>query len=276
MAAWTVLSWEKAIYMIEQGTQACNINENPLYISCPGAPAPKALSSGLTSSTALKSVPPSTAYRNKKLAQLGLGVNDIVVTRTERGTYLSPSESLKNRLIEAENKRQSKQQPPAEIHSEAHLRDDDDGFNLNATYSTDIDYSRLGWDITSGDFNADGYADVVMSAPGNKEKLYLMITNYCSLTLSQKAMTVPWAESSFSMEAKESSFSLKLSVTPPIISKDSRHTVALVPPLEFSIGTAIRSTISLFQLLRLEPPHSTTWVRYSCIVRRRTISFYFC
>jgi len=166
MAAWTVLSWEKAIYMLEQGTQACNINENPLFISCPGAPAPNALTSSSGSTTPLRSVPPPTEYRNKMIARLGLGMDDIVISRTERGTYLSPSESLKKRLIEASKNKNEQSEPLGEIHSEAHIEEDDDGFQLNATYSTDVDYSRLGWDISSGDFNADGYADVVLSAPG--------------------------------------------------------------------------------------------------------------
>ena len=142
MAAWSVLLWHKSIDMLEHGTDVCVIPKSPLFINC----------NKTGHATGLK-----TKQSNRKLKNPGTAIlqeihkkvnlSDLNIRRTERGSYLSLSESLQAKAL---NKRELSR--GCHGSENCHLKVianennvDQVGLTTPAEYWSSVPYARLGW-----------------------------------------------------------------------------------------------------------------------------------
>ncbi|CAH1773748.1 unnamed protein product [Owenia fusiformis] len=90
MSVWTTNIWDKALFMLDKGTSACDLPHNPLYISC-----------NMTNLEA----PPRKQQGSRNAEKNGFFVasrfpglsrGDVLIRRTKRGVYLSASKRVKH------------------------------------------------------------------------------------------------------------------------------------------------------------------------------------
>lgn len=162
MAAWSVLLWHKTIDMLEHGTDVCVIPKSPLFINC----------NKTDHATGLK-----TKQSNRKLKNPGtvilqeihkkVNLSDLNIRRTERGSYLSLSESLQAKTL---NKRELSWgcRGSENCHLEVIANEnsaDQVPLTTPAEYWSSMPYARLGWSLVYGNFNGLNHS-LVIGAPG--------------------------------------------------------------------------------------------------------------
>ncbi|XP_013399325.1 phosphatidylinositol-glycan-specific phospholipase D isoform X2 [Lingula anatina] len=143
MAAWTDNLWHTTLYMLENGTESCQIPKNPLYINC-----------GNTSKSFLDKRKVKNGFFSKPLMH-GLSPKDVLVRKSKRGAYLTLGMELKKRLRLATRKI-----------SDSTIRAQPKQVQPKAVYRVNSTYARLGWSLLNGDVNHDGYEDLIMGSPG--------------------------------------------------------------------------------------------------------------
>ncbi|XP_060045275.1 phosphatidylinositol-glycan-specific phospholipase D isoform X2 [Erinaceus europaeus] len=152
MAFWSTNIYRLTSFMLENGTSACSLPENPLLITCGG---------NQTNTQSSKVQKNDYFHRNLTVSltkDAGKNIN-----HTERGVFFSVdswtshSLSFMYRALE----RNLRTMFTSDSHQLLkHVS------SPSASYFLSSPYARLGWAMASADFNQDGYGDLVVGAPG--------------------------------------------------------------------------------------------------------------
>ncbi|XP_046308483.1 phosphatidylinositol-glycan-specific phospholipase D [Marmota monax] len=151
MVFWSTNIYRLTSFMLENGTSACDLPENPLFIAC----------GGQRNHSHVAKVQKIDFHRNVTAPitkDLGRNIN-----YTERGVFFSvdtwtpDSMSFMYQALERNLRTvfMARSQEPLK-HISSPL----------ASYFTSVPYARLGWAMASADLNQDGYSDLVVGVPG--------------------------------------------------------------------------------------------------------------
>lgn len=86
MAAWSAKIWEEVIFMLENGTNDCNMDDNTLFVNCTGYLPPGRTTPASSEST----MKPRNPGRRYPLRMGTWNSEHVKKTRTSRGIYFSP------------------------------------------------------------------------------------------------------------------------------------------------------------------------------------------
>lgn len=146
MATWTQLSWNKVLYMIENGVEKCQLDHNIININCNFDKNNKKLSK---TNKKLKTKEP------KFYNQLPIDENLIEKKILNKGLVLSASPLWKKVLQKNSEIIEYGEKSYGNIAT----------VQSNSTYYVLNDYASLGWSFAVGDINSDGSDDLIMGAP---------------------------------------------------------------------------------------------------------------
>ncbi|KAL8584655.1 hypothetical protein ACOMHN_002384 [Nucella lapillus] len=158
MAVWTQNVWRKSILMLNNGTQACQLDHNPLFIHCKGD------KHGPLKKTRGRRPERNGFYRKRQFT--GVRQKDIVVTERLRGVTLQPGPRVVEALVLKEREKAAALEK-GKLHwkqSQSNQKSPD------AVYSVNNTYAKLGWSMASGDLDGDGNDDIIIGAPGYRFK----------------------------------------------------------------------------------------------------------
>lgn len=156
MAAWTNRKWHDAITMIENGTSACKIPHNPLFINC----SKKHDTAGSHSPTLPR--PTTTPYTGD------LTIKDFRIEKSDRGISIRPGQKLKTRLKELKSHASAVKDAKSESNK---LKDD---YHWRVFFEDQNYGSLLGKSLAAADVDGDGNVDVAIGAPGFSHKENIM------------------------------------------------------------------------------------------------------
>ncbi|XP_071955087.1 phosphatidylinositol-glycan-specific phospholipase D-like [Antedon mediterranea] len=147
MAVWTTNLWRTSLWMLQTGTEDCQIPHSTLFISCPNQ------TDVYQNQRNIK-----TTSLHSRLHLHGLSLDEVKYRRTERGVYISASARLKRKLKSLQKKEMMKKQKlrlKTRYHQEP----------LTTLYVENA-YAKLGWSFITEDLNGDGVMDLIVGAPG--------------------------------------------------------------------------------------------------------------
>ncbi|XP_076462719.1 phosphatidylinositol-glycan-specific phospholipase D-like isoform X2 [Babylonia areolata] len=157
MAVWTQNVWRKAVLMLEEGTGACHLDHNPLYIGCQGqTDRPHKRSRGG------RRPERNGFYSPRRFTQVGR--EDVVVRKSLRGVTLQPDTQLQEALLLKQKERAATFMKKKVNSKRGRLESNEKA--PDAVYSVSNSYAKLGWSMAAGDLDGDGNDDVVIGAPG--------------------------------------------------------------------------------------------------------------
>ncbi|XP_033118373.1 phosphatidylinositol-glycan-specific phospholipase D-like [Anneissia japonica] len=147
MAVWTTNIWRASLFMLQNGTESCQIPHSTLFINCPNqVDINKKLSD--TKMTALHS----------KLYLNDLSLEDVNYRRTDRGVYIGASSKLKRKF--------NLLQKADYIKAQKSMRKSSSSQQPVTTFYVKNDYAKLGWCFLTEDINGDNVTDLIVGAPG--------------------------------------------------------------------------------------------------------------
>ncbi|KAK3086170.1 hypothetical protein FSP39_014629 [Pinctada imbricata] len=161
MAGWTFNKWHDVANMLENGTSACQLPHNPLYINCT---KPKTeitrRNSGREEINGYFVQPPLN----------GLTIKDIDIRKIHRGVHIKPGEQLSQRIRDVKKLRKIRL-----LKSKENREKVNDERRVRINYNVNETEALLGWSLTKGDFDKDGNEDLVIGAPfyGEDENPYM-------------------------------------------------------------------------------------------------------
>eukprot|EP00057_Strongylocentrotus_purpuratus_P034386 XP_795000.3 PREDICTED: phosphatidylinositol-glycan-specific phospholipase D [Strongylocentrotus purpuratus] len=151
MASWSQRLWHDTIDMLENGTDVCDVPNNPIYINC----------SRITAST--KPLPPGRRKTplqglRSKINLHGLDKQDVKVTPSTRGVYLSPADSVKEQLQTISERVREKERKIKSLSG----KDE----RPTSTFHVGDPYARLGQSMTKSEHYGTKTEDLILGAPG--------------------------------------------------------------------------------------------------------------
>ncbi|XP_053458035.1 phosphatidylinositol-glycan-specific phospholipase D isoform X2 [Nycticebus coucang] len=151
MAFWTTNIYRLTSFMLENGTSGCNLPENPLFITC----------SGQKNTTQGSKVQKNDFHRNLTASL----TKDIErnLNYTDRGVFFSVDSWTPDSvsfMYQALERNLRTMFTAGSQESQKYVS------TPIASYFLSVPYARLGWTMTSADLNQDGYADLIVGAPG--------------------------------------------------------------------------------------------------------------
>ncbi|XP_061168094.1 phosphatidylinositol-glycan-specific phospholipase D-like [Saccostrea echinata] len=156
MAGWTNRKWHDAITMLENGTKACHIPHNPLFINC-----------SKKQDTALMFYPKPRRQTDRPYTG-DLSVSDFQIRRSQGAISIKPGHKLKKRLTELKsqvNKIKKQKLEPEQVGDDYHWK----------IYFNDYNHgSLLGKSLAAADIDGDGNVDVAIGAPGFSQNENMM------------------------------------------------------------------------------------------------------
>jgi len=109
MAAWTAKIWNETAYMLEHGTEKCNMQRSTMHVNCTGYLPVESGQSGTKKNPG----------RLHQLQNAGWNTSDVEVVRTGRGVYFEPGEAMMN-VIRRETERRSRKQEQLETNKNSY------------------------------------------------------------------------------------------------------------------------------------------------------------
>lgn len=149
MVGWTQRSWNNVVTMLEKGTGSCNLEYNPVFVTC--------------NKTTKMNPAKYDKVKNGhyvKYNKHGLTEKDFDVTRTPRGINIQPGKNLQKRLQKNRDLINLKEKPFMDKKTDA--KNDIPSAKIMVGGS----YARFGWSISSGDIDHDGNKDIIVGSPG--------------------------------------------------------------------------------------------------------------
>ncbi|XP_008260728.2 phosphatidylinositol-glycan-specific phospholipase D isoform X2 [Oryctolagus cuniculus] len=160
MAFWSTNIYRVTSFMLENGTRACSLPENPLFIACGGQ------QNNTFSSKAVK----NDFHRN--LTQSTTKDIRRNINYTERGVFFSVDSWTPDSLSFAYQALEERIRTMLTGSSGEPLKHIT---SPSASYYLSSPYARLGWTMVSADLNQDGYGDLVVGAPGYSRTGHIQI-----------------------------------------------------------------------------------------------------
>ena len=99
MAAWTAKIWNETAYMLEHGTDKCNMQRSTMHVNCTGYLPTESRQTGTKKN-------PGRLY---PLQNAGWNTSDVEKVRRGRGVYFAPGKAMMN-VIRAEKERRWQKQ----------------------------------------------------------------------------------------------------------------------------------------------------------------------
>ncbi|XP_069814028.1 phosphatidylinositol-glycan-specific phospholipase D isoform X2 [Dendropsophus ebraccatus] len=152
MAAWSTNIFHIVSFLLDNGTSDCCLPENPIFIQC----NVQKRDFNLPGKIRLQNNESRDFNSSSSIKSVG---TDII--SSESGVYYQINEwaessmQLMNSVTQAVNVRNM-----FKFQYSNHIS------TPSATYFVNSSYSRLGWSVTTGDLNNDGWDDLVVGAPG--------------------------------------------------------------------------------------------------------------
>ncbi|KAG8571514.1 hypothetical protein GDO81_011676 [Engystomops pustulosus] len=153
MAAWSTNIFHVVSFLLENGTSYCHLPENPIFIQCNMQKREFRL-------PGKKQLQNNESYRDFNTTSLIKPMGTYIIS-SETGVYYQLNhwaESSMQLIASATNAVNMKNLFKFQYSN--HIN------TPSATYSVNSPYSRLGWSVTTGDLNNDGWDDLVIGAPG--------------------------------------------------------------------------------------------------------------
>ncbi|XP_051025324.1 phosphatidylinositol-glycan-specific phospholipase D [Acomys russatus] len=152
MAFWSTNIYRLTSFMLENGTSACYLPENPLFISCDGQRKPTPSSSKVQKNDFHRNlaVPISKDIRKN-------------LNYTERGVFYSTVSWAPESIAFVYQTLERNLRTMFMGSSQTSLKHVS---SPSASYFLSVPYARLGWVMASADLNQDGHGDLVVGAPG--------------------------------------------------------------------------------------------------------------
>lgn len=160
MAFWSTNIYRVTSFMLENGTRACSLPENPLFIAC-GGQQNNTFSSKAVKNDFHRNLTPSTTKDIRRN-----------INYTERGVFFSVDSWTPDSLSFAYQALEERIRTMLTGSSGEPLKHIT---SPSASYYLSSPYARLGWTMVSADLNQDGYGDLVVGAPGYSRAGHIQI-----------------------------------------------------------------------------------------------------
>ncbi|ELU17925.1 hypothetical protein CAPTEDRAFT_196848 [Capitella teleta] len=147
MATWSSHVIGHTVTMLDHGTDVCELPENPLYIECNQIRDNRLRSKRSVHQLKNPGIDEEFLLKTSSL----IDEDEVIVTRSARGVYFEPTESLKRKIMQS-----IKSAPKVDV---------DDAVLPDFSYSSSGEYSRFGEAVITGDVNNDGLDDLIIGAP---------------------------------------------------------------------------------------------------------------
>ncbi|XP_069586973.1 phosphatidylinositol-glycan-specific phospholipase D isoform X1 [Ranitomeya imitator] len=151
MAAWSTNIFHIMSFLLDNGTSGCYMPENPIFIQCN---AKKEFN--IPRQMRLQNNESFRDFNSSSMKSVG---TDITVS--ESGVYYQLNEWAEStmQLIASASK-------TVNVKNLFTFQYSNHVYTPSTTYFVNSPYSRLGWSVTTGDLNNDGWEDLVVGAPG--------------------------------------------------------------------------------------------------------------
>ncbi|XP_040288817.1 phosphatidylinositol-glycan-specific phospholipase D [Bufo bufo] len=151
MAAWSTNIFHVMSFLLDNGTSDCYLPENPVFIQCNVQKRNFNLPGKIR-------VPNNESYRDSNSSMALIGTD---IISKESGVYYQLNEWAESSMQLLSSAIQA-----ANIKNMLKFQYSNHIYTPSATYFVNSPYSRLGWTVTKGDLNNDGWEDLVVGAPG--------------------------------------------------------------------------------------------------------------
>jgi hypothetical protein len=150
MSTWTQISWNKTLYMLENGVEKCHLDHSILNVNCN---LPSIDNKMTEKSNELKTKEPkifTDFYENRK--------EFIEIERTDDIVKFKRSKIFLQKLENNHQHYSHQKEKVSEYNEKSELKS-------NITYSSSNEYANIGWTLIANDINNDSVPDLIIGCP---------------------------------------------------------------------------------------------------------------